>query len=61
MRLMQKVSTRDVLKPWRRAVTEGPAQLFNQVYEFVFIASPLKLRGATASPIRPLAIPIQRK
>jgi kynurenine formamidase len=33
----------------------------DQVYEFVFIASPLKLRGATASPIRPLAIPIQRK
>jgi kynurenine formamidase len=33
----------------------------DQVYEFIFIASPLKLRGATASPIRPLAIPIQRK
>jgi kynurenine formamidase len=33
----------------------------DQVYEFLFIASPLKLRGATASPIRPLAIPIQRK
>jgi kynurenine formamidase len=32
-----------------------------QVYEFVFIASPLKMRGATASPIRPLAISIQRK
>jgi kynurenine formamidase len=32
----------------------------DQVYEFVFIAAPLKLRGATASPIRPLAIPVQR-
>ena len=33
----------------------------DQVYEFLFIASPLKLRGATASPIRPLAIAIQSK
>jgi kynurenine formamidase len=33
----------------------------DQVYEFLFIASPLKLRGGTASPIRPLAIPIQHK
>ena len=33
----------------------------DQVYEFLFIASPLKMRGATASPIRPLAIAIQRK
>jgi len=32
-----------------------------QVYEFLFIASPLKLRGATASPIRPLAIALRRK
>ncbi|MPZ20849.1 MAG: cyclase family protein [Luteitalea sp.] len=32
----------------------------DQVYEFLFIAAPLKLRGATASPIRPLAMPIQR-
>lgn len=31
----------------------------DEVYEFLFIASPLKLRGATASPLRPLAIPIQ--
>lgn len=31
----------------------------DQVYEFLFIASPLKLRGATASPIRPFAIPIR--
>lgn len=29
------------------------------VYEFLFIASPLKLRGGTASPLRPLAIPIE--
>ncbi|MCB9990459.1 MAG: cyclase family protein [Rhodospirillales bacterium] len=32
----------------------------DQVYDFMFIASPLKMRGATASPIRPLAIPIQQ-
>ena len=32
----------------------------DRVYEFLFIASPLKMRGATASPIRPFAIPIQR-
>jgi kynurenine formamidase len=31
----------------------------DRVYEFLFIASPLKLRGATASPLRPLAIPIR--
>lgn len=30
----------------------------DRVYEFVFIAAPLKLRGATGSPIRPVAIPI---
>lgn len=30
----------------------------DRVYEFVFIASPLELRGATASPIRPIAIPL---
>jgi kynurenine formamidase len=29
------------------------------VYEFLFIASPLKFRGGTASPIRPLAISLQ--
>ncbi len=33
----------------------------DQVYEFLLIASPLKMRGATASPIRPIAISIQRK
>lgn len=32
----------------------------DRVHEFLFIASPLKLRGATGSPIRPLAIPIRR-
>lgn len=32
----------------------------DRVYEFLFIASPLKLRGATAAPVRPLAIPIRR-
>jgi len=33
----------------------------DQVYEFAFIAAPLKLRGATGSPIRPLALPLQTK
>ena len=32
----------------------------DQVYEFLFIAAPLKLRGATGSPLRPVAIPAQR-
>lgn len=26
------------------------------IYEFLFIVSPLKIRGGTASPVRPLAI-----
>lgn len=33
----------------------------DQVYEFLFIASPLKMRGATGSPIRPLAIPVRHR
>lgn len=33
----------------------------DKVYEFLLIASPLKMRGATASPIRPIAISIQRR
>jgi len=28
-----------------------------RVYEFLFVAAPLKIRGATASPIRPIAVP----
>ncbi len=32
----------------------------DQVYEFLFIASGLKLRGATGTPIRPVAIPIRK-
>jgi len=31
----------------------------DQVYEFAFIAAPIKFRGATGSPIRPLAVPIR--
>ncbi|NKB38379.1 MAG: cyclase family protein [Gammaproteobacteria bacterium] len=31
----------------------------DKVYEFVFIASALKLTGASGSPVRPLAIPVQ--
>jgi kynurenine formamidase len=26
------------------------------IYEFVFVAAPLKIRGGTGSPIRPLAL-----
>jgi kynurenine formamidase len=33
----------------------------DRVYEFLFIASPLKMRGATASPIRPIAIPVESR
>lgn len=32
----------------------------DEVYEFMFIASPPKMRGATGSPIRPLAFPISK-
>lgn len=28
----------------------------DRVYEFLFVASPLKIRGGTASPVRPLAL-----
>jgi kynurenine formamidase len=28
----------------------------DRIHEFVFIAAPLKIRGATGSPIRPLAL-----
>jgi len=31
----------------------------DKVYEFVFIGGPLKLRGADAAPIRPIAIPLK--
>ncbi len=31
----------------------------DKVYEFAFIASSLKLRGASGSPMRPLALPIR--
>lgn len=30
----------------------------DQVYEFCFIATPIRLRGATGSPVRPLALPL---
>lgn len=32
----------------------------DQVYEFAFIGGSLKLRGADAAPIRPIAIPLRR-
>ena len=31
----------------------------DKVYEFAFIASSLKLRGASASPMRPIALPVK--
>lgn len=31
----------------------------DKVYEFAFIAAPLKLRGATGGPARPLALPLR--
>lgn len=31
----------------------------DRVYEFLFVASPLKLKGATGSPLRPIAIPVR--
>jgi kynurenine formamidase len=31
----------------------------DNVYEFAFIAAPLKLRGATGAPARPLALPLR--
>jgi len=33
----------------------------DEVYEFTFIAASLKLKGASGSPIRPMAIPINSK
>ncbi len=33
----------------------------DKVYQFAFIASSLKLRGASGSPLRPIAIPINSK
>jgi kynurenine formamidase len=33
----------------------------DKVYEFAFIAAPIKLRGATGSPTRPIALPLQEK
>lgn len=33
----------------------------DKVYEFAFIAGSLKLKGADAAPLRPVALPIQKK
>jgi kynurenine formamidase len=30
----------------------------DKIYEFVFVAAPMKIRGATGAPVRPLAFPI---
>jgi kynurenine formamidase len=37
--------------------TEGLADA--KVYEFAFIGAPLRLRGSTGSPIRPIAVPLR--
>jgi kynurenine formamidase len=29
----------------------------DRVYEFVFVAAPMNIRGATGAPVRPLAFP----
>jgi kynurenine formamidase len=31
----------------------------SRVYQFAFVAAPLKIRGGTGSPIRPLALATQ--
>jgi kynurenine formamidase len=36
-----------------------PELAAEKLYEFAFIASPLKLRGATGSPFRPIAVPLR--
>ncbi|MEO3415114.1 cyclase family protein [Roseovarius sp. CAU 1744] len=33
----------------------------DKVYEFLFVGAPIKLRGASGAPVRPLAIPIAAK
>jgi kynurenine formamidase len=33
----------------------------DRVYEFVFIAAPMNIRGATGAPVRPLAFPIRAR
>jgi kynurenine formamidase len=30
-----------------------------ELYEFAFVGAPLKLRGATAAPLRPFALPLR--
>jgi kynurenine formamidase len=32
-----------------------------RVYEFLFVGACLKIRGATGSPIRPIALPFRRR
>ncbi|KRA84379.1 cyclase family protein [Altererythrobacter sp. Root672] len=38
---------------------EGVAR--DGIFEFAFIGTPLKLKGATGSPIRPLALPLRKR
>jgi kynurenine formamidase len=33
----------------------------DHIYEFLFVAAPMKIRGATGAPIRPLAFPISNR
>jgi kynurenine formamidase len=30
----------------------------DRIYEFVLVAAPMKIRGATGAPVRPLAFPV---
>ena len=32
-----------------------------QVYEFAFVGAAMPIRGATAAPMRPLALPLRRR
>ena len=62
----------DGLTAWRKALElgkrmSGVENLFledlarDQVYEFLFVCLPLKIQGATGSPIRPVAVVPQRE
>lgn len=33
----------------------------HRVYEFAFVATPMRIRGATGSPVRPIAMPLEER
>ncbi|WP_321476226.1 cyclase family protein [uncultured Paludibaculum sp.] len=51
----QSVGSRAANRDWEGAGT-GCERVFNGVAEFLFLAAPLKIVGATGSPLRPFAI-----